>query len=252
MLQLNENLFKSLARVLRMTYKDISSQSNISVTTLYRIIETPAKISVQQLIDLANGLRVPASHFFSKDSKELVGEREDYINFNHYKFCFYDKSAMQKVIDSSTVSSYREIASVVGLHPNRVKESLLAEHRLPVTRLLNFCDGLKLDFFDFVVDPNSISVDAKEQEKNLGKVFEYTTIMYDIATMMREQAIFRDEVRRDIANLNKKIDMFINANYEESKALNEVKRIAVQTKQVLKEIQNRADTQFADEKILSL
>lgn len=161
MLQLNENLFKSLARVLRMTYKDISSQSNISVTTLYRIIETPAKISVQQLIDLANGLRVPVSRFFSKDSKEPVWEREDYIEFNHYKFCFYDKDAMQKIIDSSIVSSYRDIASVVGLHPNRVKESLLAEHRLPVMRLLKFCDALKMDCSFFIVDPNTKSSNAK-------------------------------------------------------------------------------------------
>lgn len=157
MLKLNENLFKNLACALRMTYKEISSQSNISMTTLYRIIETPSKISVQQLIDLANGLCVPVSRFFSKDSKEPVGGREDYIEFNHYKFCFYDKDAMQKVIDSSIVSSYRDIASIVGLHPNRVKESLLAEHRLPVTRLLNLCDNLKIDFFNFVIDPVYVS-----------------------------------------------------------------------------------------------
>ena len=251
MLQLNENLFKSLARVLRMTYKDISSQSNISVTTLYRIIEAPAKISVQQLIDLANGLHVPVSRFFSKDSKEAVGEREDYINFNHYKLCFYDKSAMQKVIDSDTFSSYRDIASVVGLHPNRVKESLLAEHRLPVMRLINFCVDLKLDFFNFVIDPNSIGVNTKEQENSLGKVSEYDTIMYDIAAMMREQAIFRDEVRRDIARLNKKIDIFINANYEGFKDPDEVKHIAVQAKQAVKEIQNRAEKQLVKEKVES-
>lgn len=244
MLQLNENLFKNLASALRMTYKEISSQSNISMTTLYRIIETPSKISVQQLIDLANGLSVPVSRFFSKDSKETVGEREEYINLIHYKFCFYDKSAMQEVIDSSTVSSYREIASIVGLHPNRVKESLLAEHRLPVKRLLNFCDGLKLDFFNFVIDPNSIGVNPKEQKKDIGAVTEYATIMYDIAAMMREQAIFRDEVRRDIASLNKKIDMLINANYEESKAPNKVKHTSVLAKQVAKEIQCRANKQL--------
>ena len=198
MVKLNENLFKGLAHVLRMSYKEISSQSNISMTTLYRIIEVPSKMSVQQLIDLANGLRIPVSRFFSKDSKEAVGEREDYINFNHYRLCFYDKSAVQRIIESDTVSSYRDIASVVGLHPNRVKESLLAEHRLPVTRLLNFCDNLNIDFFSIVVDPNSISANAKER-KNLDTVSEYATIMYNFEKMMREQAIFRDEVRRDIA-----------------------------------------------------
>ena len=252
MLQLNENLFKVMGRVFRMTYKEISSQSNISMTTLYRIIETPAKISVQQLIDLANGLHIPVSRFFSKDSKESVGEREDYINFNHYKLCFYDKSAVQRIIDSDTVSSYRDIASVVGLHPNRVKESLLAEHRLPVTRLLNFCDSLNIDFFSIVVDPNSISAHAKEQNNTLKTVSEYATLMNDIATMMREQAIFRAEVRRDIARLNKKIDLFIDAHYEELTDLDEVKHTAVMARQAAKEIQSRASKQFENEEIVSL
>ena len=252
MLQLNVDLFKDLAGALRMTYKEISSQSNISMTTLYRIIETPSKISVQQLIDLANGLRVPVSRFFSKDSKEAVGEREDYINFNHYKLCFYDKSAMQKVIDSNTVSSYREIASVVGLHPNRVKESLLAEHRLPVTRLLTFCDGLKLDFFNFVIDPNAISANARKQRNDLVNASEYSAILHDIESMLREQAIFRDEIRRDIARLDKKIDMFIDAYCEDPTAPEKVKRTAALAKQAVKEAQSRVEKQLADEKILSL
>lgn len=252
MMQLNEDLFKNLAGVLRMTYKEISTQSGISITTLYRIIETPLKISVQQLIDLANGLCVPVSRFFSQNGKEEVGGREDYINSNYYKLCFYDKSAVQRIIDSDTVLSYRDIASVVGLHPNRVKESLLAEHRLPVTRLLNFCDSLKIDFFSIVVDPNSISVHAMEQKNTLKNVSEYATIMNDIATMMREQAIFRAEVKRDIARLNKKIDLFIDANYDELKTPDEVKRTAVLAKQAAKEIQSRADKEFVNEEIISL
>ena len=166
MLKLNENLFKNLTSALRMTYKEISSQSNISMTTLYRIIETPSKISVQQLIDLANGLRVPVSRFFTKDNKEPIGQREDYIKFNDYKLCYFDKGAIQRVIDSGSVSSYREIASVLGLHPNRVKESLFAEHRLPVTRLITFCTTFNLYFYDFVIDPNTPIV-SSERDKTI-------------------------------------------------------------------------------------
>ena len=73
MIQLNEDLFKALSQALRMTYKEISTQSGISMTTLYRIIEAPLKISVQQLIDLSNGLHVPVSRFFSRDNKESIG-----------------------------------------------------------------------------------------------------------------------------------------------------------------------------------
>lgn len=255
MLQLNENLFKSLARVLRMTYKEISSQSNIAMTTLHRIIETPSKISVQQLIDLANGLCVPVSRFISKDRMEPLGEREDYIKFSHYKLCFYDKDAMQKAIDSSIVSSYRDIASVVGLHPNRVKESLLAEHRLPVTRLLKFCDALKMDYSFFIVDPNSQSTNAKEQKNAVITMSEYATILNEIVTLRREMEAFRAEftsVRQNIAHLDKKIDLFIDANYEDITAADEMEQIAAQTKQIAKESQSRTNKQLKNEEVISL
>lgn len=75
MLYLNEYLLKDLAHTLRMTYKEISSLSNISITTLYRILEAPSRISVQQLIDLANGLCVPVSRFFSCNNDDKVGQR---------------------------------------------------------------------------------------------------------------------------------------------------------------------------------
>lgn len=237
MLQLNENLFKNLASALRMTYKEISSQSNISITTLYRIIETPSKISVQQLIDLANGLSVPVSRFFSKDSKETVGEREDYINLNHYKFCFYDKNAMQKVIDSDTFSSFRDIASVVGLHPNRVKESLLAEHRLPVTRLLNFCDNLKIDFFYIVVDPN-ISSHAMEQKNTTTTTSEYAAILRDIAILQRDMASFKillEDTKRDIDELNRKLDAVTGTD--------DVQPIAWRTKRIVSELAKESKKQ---------
>lgn len=237
MLILNEDLFKNLAGALRMTYKEISTQSGISITTLYRIIETPLKISVQQLIDLANGLSVPVSRFFSQDSKDAVGEREDYIKLYDFRFCFYDKNAVQKVMESDTVSSYRDIASIVGLHPNRVKESLLAEHRLPVTRLLNFCDSLKIDFFSIVVDPNSISANAKER-KNLDTVSEYATIMNHIATIQREMASFKvllEDTKRDIDELNKKLDAVTDAN--------DVQAIAWRTRRIVSELAKESQKQ---------
>lgn len=253
MLQLNENLFKALSQALRMTYKEISTQSGISITTLYRIIAMPIKISVQQLIDLANGLSIPVSRFISEDdSKEPIGQREDYIKSDDYKFCFYDKRAMQKVIDSDTISSYRDIASIVGLHPNRVKESLLAEHRLPVTRLLDFCNATKMDFFYFLVDPNNKSDNSKEKKRAIAADSDYTTILHDIQSMLREQAVFRDEIRRDIARLEKKIDLFIDTYSEDLTAPDEAKRTAALAKQAAKEAQSRAEKQIANDEVLSL
>jgi alkylated DNA nucleotide flippase Atl1 len=161
-MQLNETLLKELPRILYMTNKAISAQSNIANATWYRIVSSPSKISVQQLIDLANGLHIPVSRFISRDGTGVIVQRDNLIISNGYQNCYYDSSAVQKVISSGIVSSYRDAASIVGLHPNRVKESLLAIHRLPVSRLLDFCTTLKLNPFEFIVDPN-IRMETNEQ-----------------------------------------------------------------------------------------
>ena len=251
-MQLNENLLKELPRVLCMTHAAISAQSNIAIATWYRIVQTPSKISVQQLLDLANGLQVPVSRFISMDDKNVVSEHEEYIVFSGYKECYYDRDAIQKVISSGMVSSYRDAAPCVGLHPNRVKESLLAIHRLPVVRLLNFCTKFTLNVFDFIVDPNFPNANVKDQKVITAQSSEYAAVLHGIATLLREQAIFRAELRRDITRLSEKIDKIINEYYEEPSSPKKAKQTAVLAKQVAKEIQSRADKQIPNSEIKSL
>lgn len=167
MMQLNEKLLKELPRILNMTNGAISEKSNIAISTWYRIVQTPYKISVHQLIDLANGLHIPVSRFFSSEYFDEIGKREDYIVCDNFKDCYYNGEAIQKVVKSGVVSSYKDAATTVGVHPNRVKESLLAVHRLPVTRLLNFCNAFTLNFFEFIVDPN-LETDSGVLDSRLG------------------------------------------------------------------------------------
>lgn len=242
-MQLNEKLLKELPRVLFMTHGAISKQSNIAIATWYRIVQTPSKISVQQLLDLANGLQVPVSRFISMDDKNIVSQHKDYIVYSGYKKCYYDRNAIQKVISSGMISSYRDAAPFVGLHPNRVKESLLAIHRLPVVRLLKFCTTFTLNVFDFIVDPNSPNANIKEQKEITAQSSEYAAILHDIATLLREQAIFREEVRRDIAELGKKMDLMLGANKGRS-SHKKAEQTAVLAKQAAKEAQSRADKQL--------
>lgn len=232
-MQLNENLLKELPHVLYMTHGAISKQSNIAIATWYRIVQTPSKISVQQLLDLANGLQVPVSRFISMDDKNIVSQHKDYIVYSGYKKCYYDRDAIQKVISSGMISSYRDAAPFVGLHPNRVKESLLAIHRLPVVRLLKFCTSFTLNVFDFIVDPNFPNANIKEQKEITAQSSEYAAILHDIATLLREQAIFREDVRRDIAELGKKIDLMLGA-YEKYP-------VAKRTKSIVSKIVQNAE-----------
>lgn len=152
--QLNEHLLKSLPQVLGMTHADVATAAGIANTTWYRLIKDPQKFTVQQLLYLSNGLHIPVSKFFCRQS-DAVGKREDYVVNIDYKTCYYNSDAVSKLIKEKTTISWRDAADAMGVHVLRVKESLLAVHRLPVVRLIIFCDFFNLDLFNYIIDPNS-------------------------------------------------------------------------------------------------
>lgn len=202
MMQLNEKLLKELPRILNMTNGAISEKSNIAISTWYRIVQTPSKISVHQLIDLANGLHIPVSRFFSSEYSDEIGKREDYIVCDNFKDCYYNGEAIQKVVKSGVVSSYKDAATTVGVHPNRVKESLLAVHRLPVTRLLNFCNAFTLNFFEFIVDPN-LETDSGVLDSRLGMPLLSKPYKHNLA---EEYLIEMQRLRAQYLNTQSELD----------------------------------------------
>lgn len=161
-MQLNENLLKGLPRILCVTHSEISAKSNIAIATWYRIFKTPSKITVQQLLDLANGFHVPASRFIINESMDDLGQREDYVISSGYKKCYYDSDMVRRVVSSGKFSTYRYDPPFAGMRPNRVKDRLLMIHHLPVTRLLLFCSTLNLNPFEFIVDPNTVRETNKQ------------------------------------------------------------------------------------------
>lgn len=153
--KLNIHLLSTLPRVLRMTHNEVSDASGISIACWYRLVKNPQKITVQQLLDLANGLNIPVSRFFSSAKANVVGVREDYILPPHdYLRCYYDSDAVYQHIGKGTATSWRDAASAVGMHWTNVSASLLAVSRTPVTRLLDLCEAFNFNLFEFLVDPN--------------------------------------------------------------------------------------------------
>lgn len=152
-IQLNELLLKNLHKVLGMPHADIAIAAGIAVTTWYRLIKEPQRFTVQQLLNLANGLHIPVNKFLYSPSADL-GTLEDYVVNYDYKNCYYDIEAVRKLMKEKATISWSDAAEVTGVNVLRVKESLLAVHRLPVSRLIIFCDAFDLDLFDYIVDPN--------------------------------------------------------------------------------------------------
>lgn len=157
--KLNTHLLSTLPRVLRMTNDEVAAASGISIAQWYRLVKHPEKLTIQQLLDLANGLQIPVSRFFSTGKADVVGMREDYVINSDYQKCYYDSDAVSKKVGKGTATSWREAAAAVGMHWTNVAASLLAVSRTPVSRLLVLCDTFNFNLFEFLIDPN------KEEKK---------------------------------------------------------------------------------------
>ena len=152
--KLNTHLLSTLPRVLRMTNDEVAAASGISIAQWYRLVKHPEKLTIQQLLDLANGLQIPVSRFFSTGKADVVGMREDYVINSEYQKCYYDSDAVSKKVGKGTATSWREAAAAVGMHWTNVAASLLAVSRTPVSRLLVLCDTFNFNLFEFLIDPN--------------------------------------------------------------------------------------------------
>lgn len=245
-LRLNTALLSALGRVLAMTNAELMEATGISNATWYRIMAHPKEITVQQLISIANGLCVPVRRFFSYDGIDMVGSKDDYVA-NPYKPCYYDGDAMLHLINTSSVATWMDVAKVLGMTRTNLRHSLLLDTRLPVARFLSTCEFLDIDPFLVIVDTNPLYENNQEESNNdMLAAPEYAAMLQDIAAMLREQAVFRAEIRRDIARLEKKIDMIIDAYFEELTYPDEAKHIAELPKQIVKEIQTCANKKLAN------
>lgn len=194
-MHLNEVLLKNLPHILCTTHSEIAAKAKITIATWYRIVRDPYRISAQQLIDLANGLQVPVSRFISKDCTDVISQREDYIVFNGYQKCYYDIDAIRKAISSGIFSSYRN-SLIAGIPTHRLKESLLAPHRLPVTRFLEFCSTFNYPPLNFIVDPN-IHTESLQLKSNAGM-----PLPEDILSMRKEM----ERLKAQLFNTNYELD----------------------------------------------
>ena len=162
--RLNEKLISSLGSVLFIQTAEMIVMTDIPNSTWYRIMQTPASISIQQLLAIANGLHVPVRRFFSGDKIDYIGKRDEYI-LDHYEPCYYDETALQELVNSSHSATWQKASKATGISYSRLRNSLLAITRTPVARFLSVCNVFGIDPFTILVDPNPEARARKRSEE---------------------------------------------------------------------------------------
>lgn len=153
-IRLNAKLIASLGEAKFLSVGEMIDATINNKSTWYRILKTPEKITLQQLLAIANGLHIPVRRFFLTDGKEAVVKRcEDYI-VDDYQPCGYDADALRRMVESRHDATWQKAAAATGITRDNLKNSLLAVRRTPVTRFLDACQALKIDPFTILLDPN--------------------------------------------------------------------------------------------------
>lgn len=205
--RLNTKLITSLPGVLFMPTAEMIVRTGIPNSTWYRIMQTPATISIQQLLAIANGTHVPVRRFFSSDGADYIGKRDEYIA-DPYEPCYYDDTVLQDLVDSSRKTTWQKAAKATGINYTNLRRSLTAVTRTPVARFLDVCGVFGVDPFTVLVDPNPemkrACRESGHEEKEMPNV--------DI-----------DALREDVRRLSRTVDQLI-AKYQ---ALLEANKILV-------------------------
>lgn len=152
-IQINTELISSLEDVVFIPAKDMAHATSIALSTWYYIMQSPADITIPQLLAMANGLHIPVRRFFSDGHTHVIGKREDYIT-EPYLPCRYEGHNLQAIIKKRPDTTWKKASEAVGVTQTRLKNSLVNPGRTPVSRLLAVCNGLDIDPFDIYIDPN--------------------------------------------------------------------------------------------------
>lgn len=205
-IRLNTKLIGSLSNVLFVPAAEIIVASQIANSTYYRIMQTPIIISIQQLLGIANGLHIPVRRFFSVGDVDVIGKYDDYVT-DHYLPCSYDNRELQRLIDSRPDATWKKAAKATGMSYSRLRNSLLAFTRTPVTRFLAVCDTFGIDPFTILIDPNP---EIKKKEKStLSHSREEDGKIQEEIRLLREDI---DKLTAIVDDLTAKYEALLNAH----------------------------------------
>lgn len=198
--RLNTKLLRALENVLLMQVKEIIRISGFTTTTWYRIMSDPEKITVQQLLTLANSLHIPVRRFFFTGKTGAVGDRKDYV-VEPYLECYYDGDAIKQFIERTPGATWQKAAVATGITRDWLRKSLLGAVRTPITRFLSACFALEIDPFTVLIDPNP----AAGMQADLATV-EPDDLASEVATLRRSMARMSSEMADLKAKLRALLD----------------------------------------------
>lgn len=246
--RLNLKLLTNISHIAGRRHSEIMEATNIGNGTFYGILQKPEAITVQQLLSISNGLRIPISRFFSTDNLDLLEPSDEYV-LQHYIPCIYKGDVLQHYADARIIQ-WKDIATFTGVSRNHVRDSLLFKARLPVERLLTVVNHYHINLFQVLIDPNPSAEQVKKQKQKFKRIqaippTDFTTL-HQIIDQLRTDL---DNARRIIDDNRRVIDQ-LTTQYNSLQSKHEVleKRINNATNNTSIAAETKTDTYNTDNK----
>lgn len=212
--RLNKKLITSLGDVLFMHAADLIAASSIPTATWYYLMQHIEGITIQQLLSISNGLKIPVRRFFSEGKTDVVGKRDDYVA-EDYIMCYYDAVVLQHVVDTRTDATWQKAAKATGMTYDNLKKSTLAVRRLPVDRFLTVCKAFGVDPFTVLIDPNP-DARRKGSRPSALRAGEGDALRADIAGLRESIRSLRETVN----DLHKRYEELLKAHDDLARRVN--------------------------------
>ena len=203
-LSFNSLLLSKLTDVLDLSGNEIANRCKLSQTALYHYMKGEVEMPVQALMQICNALRMPTRYFLSVNNRHIIPTRETAtIEADRWKPITWSLDAVELTFgDGEDKIYWKDVASIMGLTPQKPHERFLLRTRFPINSFLLTCTHFNLSPFLFLKDEN--------QPADIGKAKRQTAASPQTPTKPRtapsyaELAHRVDLLEHDLADLKQK------------------------------------------------
>lgn len=199
----NSLLINKLSDILDLSGAEIARRCGLSQQVMNRYMNNGIVLSVQTLLKICNSIRMPIYYFVAEDNNFVLPNRE-YATIAHdlWQPVGWNHSAVERIFgDKSGQIAWRDVATAMGVTPQKPHDRMLLKTRLPVDDFCRTCNNLNLSPFTFLIDRNR-DVGNKKRRST-----ETTTTKSDGSSTNNE--LFSQEIadlHQNIAKLNSTIE----------------------------------------------
>lgn len=152
----NSLLLSKLTDVLDLSGNEIANRCKLSQTALYHYMKGEVEMPVQALMQICNALRMPTRFFLSVNDRHVIPTRETAtIEADRWKPIRWSLDAVELTFgDGEEKIFWKDVASIMGLTPQKPHERFLLRTRFPINSFLLTCSHFNLSPFLFLKDEN--------------------------------------------------------------------------------------------------